>query len=376
MVDVVLVNLAARWGGAEKRVLQLATGLTASGTTTTVVCLARGALAARLSQDGLAHVALPYRRADPRTAVALARVLRRERPRVVDAHNVQSQLWSLFACLGARTQRPVATVHSEYRWSEGGTAVRGRAYEGVLRLLSHAGWSFVAVTDSVARYLAALGVTEGTTVWSAVEPVASLPSKNAAVRRGLDLSPEDFVVACVARLVPAKDHRVLLDAVAQAVSELPHLRVLLIGDGPLEQALRDQQRALGLEQVVRFLGRRDDVEDLLGASNLCVLTSRTEGLPYALLEAVAVGTPVLATSVGAIPALLVDGRDGELVEPGCPDQVARGLVRAHDQPAVQQERAAQARLSLVGRGGARPMVEATRSAYDVGSAVREPEAVR
>ena len=365
MADVVLVDLALRWGGAEKRVLQLATGLATSGITTTVVCLGQGALATKLAQEGLSYVALPYGRGDPRAVVALIRILRQERPQVVDAHNVQSQLWSMLACLGSGPKKRVATVHSEYRWSEGGTALRGRAYEGVLRLLARAGWSYVAVTDSVGRYLATLGIGV-TTVWSAVEPVLPDPSRNTVVRGELGLSADDFVVVCVARLVPAKDHKVLLEAVAEVVQELPRLQVLLVGDGPLEQELRDQQRSLGLDRVVRFLGRRDDVEDLLGASDLCVLTSRTEGLPYALLEAVAVGTPVLSTNVGAIPSLLVCGRDAELVEPGCPDQVARGLTRAYAQPAAWRERAGRARRGMETRGGAGPMVEATRRAYDMG----------
>lgn len=364
--EVALVDLAARYGGAEKRVLQLARGLADRGVPTTVVCLRDGDLAGRLRAERLPLVALPYGKRDPRTALALAAALRGLRPLVVDAHNVQSQLWALPAAWAARTPVRRATVHSEYRRSEGASAARGAGYDRVLRLLDRGGWGFVAVSDTVEEYLAALGVDGRRlrTVWSGVDaPAPGSTRDRDLVRAELGLDDDDFVVACVGRLVPAKDHALLVEAVALALPQVPRLRVLLVGDGPLEAMVRSAVAERGLATAVHLLGHREDVPDLLAASDLCVLTSRTEGLPYALLEAAAAGVPLLATSVGAIPSLFTDGYDAQLVRPGSAADLAAALVRAHAEPEGRRDRAAQARRTVTTRGGTEEMVRTTLSAY-------------
>jgi glycosyltransferase involved in cell wall biosynthesis len=104
------------------------------------------------------------------------------------------------------------------------------------------------------------------------------------------------------------------------------VRLVLVGSGPLETELRETVAALGLEANVLFAGSRGDVPAILPAFDVFALSSRFEGLPIALLEAMASGRACVATRVGGIPEVITDGLDGVLVEPGNPHQLAAEVI--------------------------------------------------
>lgn len=146
----------------------------------------------------------------------------------------------------------------------------------------------------------------------------------AGLKASLGLPEEGVLLGCVAALRPVKDHAGLLRALAAANAQRSQPCFLaLVGDGPLEADLRGLAAELDLTDSVHFLGRRKDVPELLRAFDAFVLNSETEGLSYAVLEAMASGLPVLASRVGANPELIADGEQGWLY--GKEDQAA--LVR-------------------------------------------------
>jgi len=118
------------------------------------------------------------------------------------------------------------------------------------------------------------------------------------------------------------------DALA-AIARLPGVGMLLLGDGPERAALERRSRELGLEGRVRFLGAgsRDDVLELFRAVDLALLTSAWENLPHTVLEALALGTPVVATAVGGVPEVVVDGENGLLVPAGDVEAIAEAIAR-------------------------------------------------
>jgi glycosyltransferase involved in cell wall biosynthesis len=140
-------------------------------------------------------------------------------------------------------------------------------------------------------------------------------SNRQLAREALGLGSVGPVVAVVARLEPQKGHRHLIDAVAELASTFPRLTLLLAGDGTLRPELEAQARDRGIGGNVRFLGHRADVRDVLEAADVFVLPSLWEAMPFALLEAMASGLPVVATGVAGVPELVADGRTGYLVPP-------------------------------------------------------------
>jgi glycosyltransferase involved in cell wall biosynthesis len=148
--------------------------------------------------------------------------------------------------------------------------------------------------------------------------------------------PQDVpLVGSIANFKAAKDHANLLRAAVVVRAALPDVRFLLVGQGPLEPQTRRLAAELGLDGTVIFAGFRSDAHRLAAEFDVFTLSSAYEGLPIALIEAMALGRPCVATSVGGIPEVVSDGAQGVLVPPRDPDALAGGLLRLLGDPALR-----------------------------------------
>jgi glycosyltransferase involved in cell wall biosynthesis len=235
-----------------------------------------------------------------------------------------------YPAFGARVVTPsrVALVHTEHnlwdryhpvtRWANALTYSRNRAViavsQAVASTIRPPRWQPGTLPPvEVIRYGADLGA------------VRSGDAARTEARRRLGLDSSALVVGSVANFTEKKDQRTLLGAVAELAPELPELRVVLIGTGPLEDELRASTRFLGIEERVLFTGIRDDVYELLPGFDVFALSSRYEGLPISLLEAMASGVACVTTRVGGIPEVITNGVEGLMVEPGSPTAFAGAL---------------------------------------------------
>jgi glycosyltransferase involved in cell wall biosynthesis len=146
-------------------------------------------------------------------------------------------------------------------------------------------------------------------------------------RKDLGLSRDQLVFGTVARLTAQKGHRFLLEAMPKIIRECPDAVFVFAGDGPLRKSLESAAVSLGVDRNVRFLGFRNDVVRLMAAFDAFVLPSLYEGLPNAVLEAMACGKPVIATSVDGTPEAVVHGETGWLVPPRDPSALADAILR-------------------------------------------------
>lgn len=155
--------------------------------------------------------------------------------------------------------------------------------------------------------------------------VPELPARD-HLRRGLHM--EGPTLGFAGRLTAAK----ALDVALRALQRVPDVSLVVVGDGPDRAALERLASELGLDTRVRFLGSRsrDDVLRVLAASDAALLSSRWENFPHLVVEALAVGTPVIATAVGGVPEVVRDGENGLLVPAGDPDALAVAIRRLVD----------------------------------------------
>jgi glycosyltransferase involved in cell wall biosynthesis len=166
-----------------------------------------------------------------------------------------------------------------------------------------------------------------------IRSVAGHRSDREAKRAELGVGPDVILVITVANLRHEKAYDVLLDAAALAAAKRPDLFFVSVGHGPLAAEMEERRGRLGLGERFRFLGFRDDVHGLLAAADLFCLASRHEGLPVALMEAYAIGVPVVATRAGGVPEVVEDGGSGALVDIEDPDALADAIVTlAADEP--------------------------------------------
>lgn len=181
------------------------------------------------------------------------------------------------------------------------------------------------------------------------------------VRAELGVAPDEVLVGTIANYLAQKAYPDLLAAARTAFDADSRVRFVSVGQGPLEQQIKAEHARLGLGEKFQLLGYRPDAVRVLAGCDVFTLASHFEGLPVALMEALALGVPVAATSVGGIPDAITDGREGFLVEPGRPAELADVLLRlAKDEPLRAQLGAASYR-----RG----------SDFDIGRAVRQIERV-
>ncbi|MBK7258797.1 MAG: glycosyltransferase family 4 protein [Ignavibacteriae bacterium] len=185
-------------------------------------------------------------------------------------------------------------------------------------------------------------------------------------RQRLGVADDVVVIGNVARLVPFKGHRVLLDAIAIVVREHPKVLFPIIGDGELQDDLSAQARTLGIEAQVRFLGFQDHLEEWYPAFDIYTHSSlelAAEMFPIAILRALAAALPVVCTRVGGIALMLEEGVTGHLVQPDDPPALAAALNRVVHDPALRSAMGAAAGVRFKKNFHAAAMAERVEQVY-------------
>jgi len=199
---------------------------------------------------------------------------------------------------------------------------------------------FVAVSDEVGNSVVQqLGLVEDKVVVisNGVDVKRyERPGDKTELCRELGLADDCYLAVVVGRLTVQKGHRYLIDAVPLVIDRYPNAHFLLVGEGELKDELQDQVRKLGLVNNVHFLGNRDDVPSLLASIDLFILPSLWEGLAMALLEAMAAGKPIVATTVSGTSQVMISGQTGLLVPPGEHQVLAKAIVRLLSDPSLAQ----------------------------------------
>lgn len=170
------------------------------------------------------------------------------------------------------------------------------------------------------------------------------------------------VIVCAARFEPVKNHALLFDAVERLNARGRAFVLRLVGTGPLEPSLRERA-AKGYAGRIEFLGYRDDMPDVLAGADIAVLTSFKEGMPRAVLEAMAMGLPVVGTRVSGTREAIRDGENGFLVEPGDVEGLANGLETLIDDPALRASMGANGRAIALSEFDEAPIAEALAKLY-------------
>ena len=179
---------------------------------------------------------------------------------------------------------------------------------------------------------------------------------------GLDAGAR--VVGCVAGLKPVKGHRHLLEAAAKVMKADARVHLVLVGDGELRDGIAAHARWLGIGARTSLLGHREDSAQLAAAFDVAVLASLSEGLPNAVMEAMAAGAPVVATAVGGVPELIEDGKTGFLVPPADSEALAERIEYALSQADLTGLIAMRGRQFIIERFGMERMVAAVEKLYD------------
>jgi len=290
-------------------------------------------------------------------------LFRQYRPAVVHTHIIGLN-YAYPLMLRYRTPARVHTVHSLASREAG---VRVGAWMRTLAFRYRLGGVVpVAVAEEVRASIQQLyGYPDPPLIPNGVPTDEYAPDPDTRVqwRQAHGIEPYATVLVHVGRFAPPKNHALLIEAFAQVRSDAP-LYLLLVGGGELENAVREQVAGLGLESRVRFLGIRADVADILRASDMFVLSSRVEGNPLSVMEAMAAGLPVVSTAVGGVPELVRAGETGLLVPSEDAAALAQAMQALVDDPARRQAMGAAARQYAVAHFDIRHTVRGYEQLYE------------
>lgn len=261
---------------------------------------------------------------DLRWALRLRRLLRTDPVDIVHVHSPYvASIARLVVRTIPRSFRPKLITTEHLPW--GGYSIPTRLLNMATFLLNDAS---IAVSSSVRESMPARFRRDVMVIPNGIdlEHMRSRMGGRDLERAALGVAPDEVLVGTVANFRHQKDYPTLLRAAQRVVQSGEAIRFVAIGDGPLERELFRLHDQLGLGDRFLFLGRLEDPARVLAACDLFVLSSQFEGLPLSVIEALAMGLPVVATSVGGVQDVVVNGREAELVPVGNPRRLAETLL--------------------------------------------------
>lgn len=348
-------------GGLERVVLYLARDMVVRGHRVTICCYdGRGEMAAEAEASGAAVSVLPRK---PGLDLGyIGRLADWLRPRGVDVLHMHNETALFYGTMAGRRAGVPVLIYTEHdgvfprRW------IVRRVNRWLVRRLTRA----VAVSEAVKRLWCREDGIRADRVVVVPNGVPDHPEVWAASARRDGGAEGGVRLGAVGRLSGEKGLDVLLDAFARVAEPAPDARLVLVGDGPERGALEARARDLSIADRVEFLGQRSDVPTLMAGLDLYVLPSRTEGLPMALLEAMAARLPIVATRVGGIPEAVTDGQSALLVSPEDPAALAEAMMRVLRETGLAERLRSAARAAFEDRYELSRMVDRYEALMDLG----------
>lgn len=315
------------WRGGEQQVLYLSQALRAHGCYNVTICQPDGALYQRACQ---AHVPVHGLRVrhevDVVAAWQLARYLRREQIDILHMHDPHGHTIGLLACVLAPQVRKVVSRRVDF------APIRNWFSRWKYKM---SGVQYLAVSEAVRRVMINSGIpgTQVQTIHSGIDPNLG---QDVPAAEPL-FPPGTRMVGTVGHLAGHKGQGTLLEATRLLIRDEPKLGVAIVGTGALRQRLEAQAADLGIAEHVQFTGFRHDVPSLIQTFEIFVFPSYLEGLGTSVLDAMALGKPVVATSAGGIPETVQDGITGLLVPPRDPVALAQAIRYLLQHPELQAQ---------------------------------------
>jgi glycosyltransferase involved in cell wall biosynthesis len=353
------IDTARTWRGGQQQALLTVLGLRARGHKAVLVAHPDGELYRRAAEGSDLIPLAPKNEVDLATAWKLSRVIRQLKPSIVHAHDPHAiAMAGLALSFGAPTPRP--------------RLIASRRVDFHLQGHSFSQWKYRQVDG----FIAASGAIRDILVNDRIDP-----ARIVVVHDGIDVERIDGlpavdihaeywlphgapVIVNVGALVGHKGQRHLVDAIPLVMRDIPDVHVIVFGEGELRVPLEKQIKHLGLDKRILLPGFREDVLSLVKSADLFVMSSVTEGLGSAVLDAMAMGLAVVGTRAGGIPEAVVHGKTGLLVEPAEPQPLASAIVRLLKDAKLKRAYGEAGRERVRERFGVDRLVDQTLAAYE------------
>jgi glycosyltransferase involved in cell wall biosynthesis len=322
-------------GGAEMLLYEFTSRLDPSEFKTDICFFESGSLKEDFQKINIVPVKIDWKsRVDPSLIWQMYKVIRRVKPHIVHTHLFKSDFHGRVAARLAGVPVVFSTLHSCNDWAI--NPFYGLGY-GLTTIFAD---KIIAVADEVRDYAikySRISPERIVTIQNAVriEKFEFMDRLGIKIREEFGISSSTLLVGIVGRLEEPKDHENFLKAASKIYRKNKDVRFLVVGSGSLRERLESLTNDLGLSKAVIFTGLRRDVPAVMSALDLFVLSSRYEGLPVVVLEAMAAKKPIVATRVSGVPGVVEDGNTGILVNPGDPGALAKACLYLLERPELR-----------------------------------------
>ncbi len=304
---------------------------------------------------------------DVRALKQLMRLMRREKPDIVHTHTAKAGTLGRLAAMAAGVPVKVHTFHGHVFHSYFSPR-KTRIFLAIERFLARRTDRIIVLSEQQAHEIADVYQVAPREKLSIIplgfdlDGFLSAEQHRGKLRAELGLPSDALIVSIVGRLVPVKNHRLFFEMARRVAAELPHAYFVIVGDGELRSALEEEAASLG--DRAHFLGWRRDLPVIYADSDVVALTSVNEGTPVALIEAMASGTPVVATRVGGVPDIVYNGETGIVVEPHNADALTAAVRELLSNSAQREKLGAAGRDSVRERFDKQRLIEDVTQLYD------------
>lgn len=325
-IPSIQIDIETEWRGGQYQVEMLSKGLQNRDHPVTLITRPGSILGEKLEDAGIEVIRIPVRfEFDPVAIYKVASEIKKRRPAIVGMHASHSHTLGVLAKrLCPSDMKFVVTRRVDF--TPGNDILNRWKYKQ-----GPDGW--IAISEAIRKILTEAGIRPGKihVVHSGIAPRDIPHDGRRELLNELGVKKDRVLIGNIASLVDHKGHKFLIDAIPKVVEKRPEVLFVIAGDGELEVPLKEQAEKLGLsENNVRFLGHRKDVEKILGALDLFVMTSHLEGLCTSIIDAYMANVPVVATAAGGIPELVIDGRTGFLAKNRSSEDIAAKVLFALD----------------------------------------------
>jgi len=319
----------------------------------------------RMSNAGARVFLLGKRRRGDATAVTkLANLIRLEKVDILHLHNSPGMFWGTLGQIVSGGRVPIVrTEHNPYL-----PATMPALYRFLYPRFTRRASKVICVSDRVRQSFVErfpeladrfLEIPNGIRL----QDYEKLPPR-AECRAQFKLLPGAKLIGTVGRMVPVKNHKLLIEALFLVRQTVPDVHLAIIGEGEMREALASYAADLGVSEYVSLVKETQKIDYFYGAIDIFCLSSDSEGMPLTLLEALASGVPVVSTEVGGIPEIIENGTNGYLVPKGSAEYLARRIIELLQDPSRAAAFALKGRAMVHERFPAEKMIKATEAVYE------------
>lgn len=325
-------------GGSQNHVITLSKELRKKGIHVEIVCFMDDVVAKAARSNNIPLTIFPMKNIfDMRSINQFHQYLEKKNPDIVHTHGFRANFIGRIATRGFKAP-VITTVHSSI-YHDYSSPIKKNIYHRIEKLTRNYTNMFITVADSLKKELETDGIPKEKikVVYNGLSPEFPLEKKvKPFLREELNIEADKPIVINIGRVEAVKNQQMLLNVFHTLKQSNIPFHGVIVGDGTLLPELKDQAIDLGIEENVSFLGFRKDIYELLSESDLFVLTSKMEGMPITLLEAMAAKTPVTVTNVGGMPEIVRAASNGYVVPPEDVEQFAARIQEILVQPELRE----------------------------------------